>query len=270
MHRLQLRASTLPALFFTLLAQSAKSQEWLTYKPSLKSQVTALTLMKAQSLLSAICTSIIETKQFGLTCETKPLGPAFSDIADNQFHPQGIIFGHFLKPDSEEAVVSGWSIETHPYHWGGALLLTRGGGKWRPVWYKSGLITRSCEKAGRPDGRELLICEYEDGGMGHRYHALNAIDLRHASADTPPIVSADSFDSDFCTMQQQTMEAVHWETERRSFSTIVRTLGWELLPVGYCGSKLPKRPKPVVRMEFEVTNETVRLVGTGFAGPVNR
>jgi len=240
------------------LEQPTKGQEWLTYKPSLRSQVATLTLVKARSLLSAFCTNVIETTQFRFTCATKPLRSEFSDIVDNQFHPQGVIFGHFLSPDSEDAAVNGWSVETHPYHWGGTLLLTHASGKWRPVWYKSGLITRSCEKAGRPDRREILVCEWEDGGMGHRYHALNAIDLRSASAETSPLVSADSFDSDFCSMQQQSLEAVRWGTERRSFSTIVRTPDWELLPEGYCGSKIPNRPKPLIHLEFEVTNEGVR------------
>lgn len=258
MRALRFCVSICIALLFIILQQTTKGQEWLTYKPSLRSQVAALTLEKAQSLLSALCTSVIDTRQFGLTCETKPLGSAFSDIVDSQFHPQGVIFGHFLSSDSEDGAVNGWSVETHPYHWGGTLLLTHSGGKWRPVWYKSGLITRSCEKAERPDGREILVCEWEDGGMGHRFHALNVIDLQRASAATPPLVSADSFDSDFCSMQQQTVDAVRWGTDRRSFSTNVRTTEWELLPDGYCGSKIPKRPKPLVHLEFEVTDEGVR------------
>lgn len=241
-----------------VLSESAKCQEWLTYKPSLRSQVVRLARAKAESLLSAFCKNITDTNEFGLTCESRPLGISFADISESQFHPQGVVFGHFLNSGSEEAAVNGWSFETHPYHWGGTLLLTLRDGKWRPVWYMSGLITRSCEKAERPDGRELLICEYEDGGMGHRYHALNAIDLRHPSTNTPPLALADSFDSDFCTMQQQALEAVRWGPERRSFSFIVRTPNWELLPEGYCGAKPPKRPKLSVQVEFEVTDEGLR------------
>jgi len=228
----------------------------MTYKPSLNPQVARLDQLKAESLLSRFCTSITDTRQFGLTCVTRSLGPAFADLPGGQFLLEGVIHGHFLSADSEEAAVSGQGpIDSHPSHWGGTLLLTRGDGKWRPLWYKSGLITRSCEKAERPDGREILICEYEDGGMGHRYHVLDAIDLKHASTETPPLVVADSFDSDYCTTQQQTMEAVRWAADRRSFSVTVRTPKWQLLREDYCDPHPPKRPKPSVGFEFEVTNE---------------
>ena len=241
-----------------LSTDPANCQEWTTYKPSLRSQVTHLERSKAESLLTAFCVSIADTKQLGLTCEARPLGPAFADITDRQFHPQDIISGHFLDSTSEDAALSGWSAETHPYHWGGTLLLTRRGGKWQPLWYKSGVITRSCEKAERPDGREILICEWEDGGMGHRIHALYAINLKRPSENPPWIASADSFDSDFCTLQQQTMEAVRWGSDRQSFSVVVRTPRWQLLPEGVCGPRPPKRPILSTQFEFEVTNDGLR------------
>ena len=62
------------------------------------------------------------------------LGPAFSDIVDPEFHPEGVIYGHFLSATSEDAVVSGWSAETNPYLWNSTLLLTKGSGTWKPLW----------------------------------------------------------------------------------------------------------------------------------------
>ena len=242
-----------------LSAASLRGQEWSTYRPSLRSQVTLLARVEAESLLSDFCVSIADVKEFGLTCKTRPLGPAFDDIVDNEFHPKGVIFGHFLDSGVEGAAISGWSFESHPSHYGGTLLLTQDKGKWKPAWYKAGLITRSCERADRPDGRELLICEFEDGGMGHRYHALNAIDLRRPSADAPSLVVADSFESNFCVAQQQTMGPARWGTGRRTFSVLIRTPEWEKLPSGSCGPQPPKRPPSSVRMEFEVTNDGVHL-----------
>ena len=236
--------SALRVCFLILARHSATCQDWTTYRPSLQSQVARLELTRAKSLLSNFCVSLIDTKPLGPTCEIRKLGPSFAEITD-LFYPQGVIFGHFLDSSSEEAAISGWSgFDTHPSHWGGTLLMTRRDGGWRQLWYKSGVITRSCEKAERPDGREILICEFEDGGMGHRYHVLNAIDLRHASAGTSPIVSADSFDSDFCRMQRQTMEAVRWDTDRQSFSVAVRTPKWQVLPEGACGPS-PEAPKTI-------------------------
>jgi len=79
--------------------------------------------------------------------------------------------------------------------------------------------------------------------MGHRIHTLYAIDLREPAAKTPPLLLADSFDSDFCAAQQQTIDAIHWENDWRSFSTVLRTPVWKLLPEGHSrlGAEMSRR-----------------------------
>lgn len=84
----------------------------------------------------------------------------------------GVITGHFLSPTSDDAAIGGGGIETHPHQFGGTLLMTRQQGKWRPVWYKSGVITRHCRVMTLATGRQLLLCEDTDGGMGHSFHDL--------------------------------------------------------------------------------------------------
>jgi len=244
------------ALF--LLTISLPGVDWRTYKPSLHSQVAPLGLVEGRSLLGGFCESVTGTKGSGLTCKTRSLGSAFADIFENRFHPKGVIFGHFLDTPVESAVITGFSLETHPAHWGGTLFLTKENGSWKPAWYKSGLITDSCEKAERPDGREILICEYEDGGMGHRIHTLFAIDLRETLPPESPLVLVDSFESDFCMGQRQVMERVQWGSSRQRFSVIVRTPEWEILPDGACGPQPPKRPPLSTRLEFDVTNDGVQ------------
>lgn len=238
-----------------------KSQDWQSYKPSLVSRVARLEQVQAESLLSHFCVAITKTKDFGLTCETRHSGPELVDIRDHKFHPEGVIFGHFLASGSEDAAVSGWSSETHPSHWGGTLLLTRNDGTWRPVWYKSGLITRSCAKTEQADGREVLICEFEDGGMGHRYHSLFGIDLLHPSTKRP-LAEADSFESDFCTGQRQVMDSVIWGIGHRSLSVVIRTTEWYKVPSGAC-PRPPRRPPAKLRLEFDVTVDGVRLKREG-------
>jgi len=244
--------------FLIVSATDRHRDDWRTYKPILKSQVTQLDLSTAQSLLTHFCADLSDTGDFGPVCKTQHLTPEFSDIGDEQFHPESVIFGRFLDSSSDDAAISGWSLEGHGDRWGGTLLLRREGAEWKPVWYKSGVITEYCEKAERPDGREVLLCELEDGGWGHQYHELNAIDLRQASKLTPPILSVDSFESNGCEGQKQTMAALEWHIPRRSFSVLVRTPEWHRTPGGYCGGELPNRPKPSVRMNFEVTNDGVR------------
>jgi hypothetical protein len=224
-----------------VLCGAETRQEWVSYGPSLKSEVQIMQMSQAQTILSLFCINLANTQGFGLTCKTRTLGNGFTDIIDNQLHPQGMIAGHFQEPHSEDAIVSGWSAESHPYHWGGTLLLSRRDGVWSPIWYKSGLITSFCEKATQPDGREILLCEFEDGGMGHRYHTLYTVDSRRPSPGTPPLVLADSF-SDGCVKQKQVMEPVRWTGDRRSFSIEIRTPAWELEQSGACGSRPPKRP----------------------------
>jgi len=240
-----------------LSAVLLKSQDWNVHTPSLQSQVARLGRVKAESLLSLVCVSIVDTKDAGLTCKTRSLGPKFADISDHQFRPTGVILGHFLDAAGEDAVISGWSAETHPYHWGGTLLLTRDNGKWKPVWYKSGLITRSCEKAEQPDGRELLICEFEDAGMGDRYHTLFGVDLQRPST-AMALTQADTFESNTCWGQRQVMQPLTWDVDHRKFSVVVQTPEWQRLDDGACGPHPPKRPPRSASLEFKITDDGLK------------
>ena len=87
-----------------------------TDSSAIASGVRTLSEAKATAILSDSCTDAMRRVEgIGLTCSTRNLGPAFSDIVDAEFHPEGVIYGHFLSADSEDAVVSGWSAETHPF-----------------------------------------------------------------------------------------------------------------------------------------------------------
>ncbi|MBI4463309.1 MAG: hypothetical protein HY647_01270 [Acidobacteria bacterium] len=108
----------------------------------------------------------------------------------------GIIFGHFLSPTSEDAAVSGFGAESHPYLWGGTLLLTRESGVWKPAWYKPGVITRRCRRVSLATGRQILLCEETDGGNGHSFHFLYTVDLlKPTRAWESTVLVADNYDS---------------------------------------------------------------------------
>jgi hypothetical protein len=235
------------------------SHAWRYFKPSLKSQVQKLQPAEASRLLRAFCNT--ETKfvaGIGLTCSVRVLGSAFEDIVDSTFHPEGAIFGHFLRPDSEDGAVSGWSAETHPFHWGGTLLLTKQNAKWTPQWYKSALIVHSCEKMATPEKREILLCEDEDGGMGHQLHYLYAVDLKHpADLRQNLLTEAESF-SDGCTVQQQVMDPVQWTDENKAFSVVIRTAEWRRLSTTACLGIVAKRPTANMRLQFVAENNGVR------------
>lgn len=160
-------------------------------------------------MLAAFCeTPVRAVKGLDLTCTTRRLGPGFSNIVDRTFHPKSVVFGHFLGPDSDDAAVGGSSTEGHPERFGGTLLLSRRGGVWTPIWYRRALIIGSCEKVALPDRREILLCEYEDGGMGHAFHYLYSEDFEHPSDSTHNVLAvADSYE-DFCASHSPSSERI--------------------------------------------------------------
>jgi hypothetical protein len=195
--------------------------------PVLKSQSTHLQQQQAASLLSEFCSNMKVIAGIGLGCSTKTDGASFSDITDRTFHPVAALWGHFLGANSEDVLVQGWSAETHPYLWGGTLLLTKENGKWVPAWYMSALITDNCEKVTLKGGRQILLCEVEDGGMGHQFHYLYSVDARSPAQlrDTDTLlVQTDSFDEvGGCNAQRQSLDTVRWASDRASFSVVVHT-----------------------------------------------
>jgi hypothetical protein len=195
----------------------------------------------------------------GLECVVRPQGSRLSESIGEHFHPEGVIYGHFLDPNSDDAAVSGWSMETHPMRGGGTLLLTRQNGQWKPQWYKSALITNACEKVTLADKRDLLICEDEDGGMGHTFHELYVVDLQRPAdfQHNPPIVQAHSF-NDGCIQQQQTMGQVRWMADKRSFSVAVRTTEWTRFSI--CADLAADRPPAFATMRFRLTAKGVERV----------
>jgi hypothetical protein len=250
-------------IIVTLVQLAAGKQmiatEWRYFSPILSSQVHTLGRAKADSMLEEFCRTPVQlVSGVGPTCRTRRLGPAFADIIDRRFHPEAIIFGHFLGPDSDDAAVSGWSAETHPDLWGGALLLNRRADSWTPVSYRSGVIIDSCEKTALPDHREILLCEAENSGMGHAVHYLYTVDFEHPSrSDHGFLAKAESFKDD-CVSQNQILKGFHWRPDSQEFSVEIDTTEWSRLSTEpYCAN-YPKRRPASVRVTFAVTSYGVR------------
>jgi hypothetical protein len=89
----------------------------------------------------------------------------------------GVLFGHFLSPESEDVAINCFACEGHPDLFGGTLLLTKQSREWKPVWYKPGVVTRHCRRVPLATGRQILLCEETDGGMGHSVHGLYVVDF---------------------------------------------------------------------------------------------
>jgi hypothetical protein len=125
---------------------------------------------------------------------------------------------------------------------------------------RSALIIDSCEKIALPDRREILLCEDEDGGMGHELHYLYMVDLEHPSdLQQNLLATADSF-KDFCASQTQLLKGFHWSADRQEFSVQIDTTAWNRVSPP-CANYPKRRPAPV-RLTFAVTAEGLRKVET--------
>src|SRR4051812_41731260 len=107
--------NVIAALVLAFAVRNVDAREWTRVHPQITSGVRALSGADATAILSEFCADALRhVERIGLTCSTRQLGHGFSDIVDAEFHPEGVIYGHFLSATSEDAVVSGWSAETHP------------------------------------------------------------------------------------------------------------------------------------------------------------
>ncbi|MFN3322542.1 MAG: hypothetical protein ACK5AZ_03510 [Bryobacteraceae bacterium] len=116
------------------------------------------------------------------------------------------------------------------------------------------MIKKSCRKLALPSGREILLCETGDGGMGYVFHFIYTVDLT-APADvrSKPIVVADAFRSS-CVEREQEIAAVKWYAESSRLAVTIRTPQWRQSPneVCVCDPAPAERPPLVVTLEFEL------------------
>lgn len=226
--------------------------EWRYYTPILPPQIRAFRPGEADRMLARFCeTPVYAEGGVGQTCTVLRLGARFSDLG-SRFHPKGVIFGHFLEAGSDDAAISGWSFEGHPGRGGGALLLSKRAGAWIPIWYRSAMIIDVCEKIALGSGREILLCEDEDSGMGHAVHDLYPVDFKHPSDPRHSLLArAESF-KDECVEQKQVLRGIHWRADRQEFSVEVDTTEWSRLSTeSYC-KDYPKQRPGTLRLTFAV------------------
>jgi hypothetical protein len=102
-----------------------------------------------------------------------------------------------------------------------------------------------------PDGREILVCETEDGGMGYTDHYIYSVDLTHpVDVRDTTLVAAVSYDGG-CTIHRQEVRHVEWDEAARRLSVILRTPVWRHT----CDDSIrwPKRPPQNATLEFDLT-----------------
>jgi hypothetical protein len=87
--------------------------------------------------------------------------------------------GHFLSPKSDDILLALRACEPHSAHFGSTALFTREGGAWKFLWRKPGLITNRCHRMPLRSGRQILVCELDEGFPGVTSMALYLVDVLH-------------------------------------------------------------------------------------------
>ena len=122
--------------------------DWKPFVPSDASHPPAAEL---QQLLHQICPGH-ETASGCALC------PDATGLKGGAWDLGAVLFGHFISPSSEDALVSGIGCEDQADLVGGSFLLTSSGSGWQLVNYGPGRIANDCATVKGSGGRTLLIC----------------------------------------------------------------------------------------------------------------
>ncbi len=135
-------------LALLLIALSAAAQ---ILNPPIASDAAQTTPGERLTLLTAVCGA--SAADHG--CDKCPPGTEFPK---SRLDLEGVIYGHFLSPSSNDAAVGFFGCESHASGLGGTALLSREGNGWRLISIRPGVIADDCKKLRAPDGRDVLIC----------------------------------------------------------------------------------------------------------------
>jgi hypothetical protein len=244
-------------------------------QPTFASEVNAPDESLILPLLKAACGEGVRTVtakgQKALGCGDGSMDEILSSRQRGRRYPwmpyvlweaDGVIFGHFLSPTSDDAAVNCFACEGHAGLYGGTLLLTRKSGAWEPVWYKPGIITRHCRRVRLATGRQILFCEETDGGMGHRLHGLYFVDfIRPEFAWDSVILMANSYASVWNGgVQTQSIDRVSFEKEKGELLVrIYARHGRIALRPDYRGRQMPTPKLSNYKIDFRLTGEVFKV-----------
>lgn len=182
--------AALIAIVLTLSARAADTNSETALLGAVPSEVQAPAGQLARELLEAVCPGHVALSRLG--CNDWDQTPESGSV----LHPRsiaGVLSGHFLSAESDDVLVSAERGEGHVDRYGGALLMTRQAGGWKPLWYQSGTITDRCMKVRAASGRDMPVCETAYIMGGHQTHDLYAINVLPTGPTRQPLLSTDTF-----------------------------------------------------------------------------
>ena len=91
--------------------------------------------------------------------------------------------GAFTKPGASEVAAVFQGCESHGENYGGTLLVEKTASGYRSASYLSGVHPDSCQSYRRPDGRDLLVCQWLDVHQSDSATRLFVYDFAQSDAD---------------------------------------------------------------------------------------
>jgi hypothetical protein len=132
-----------------MMAASLCAAQFASFVPSDASHPPAAEL---QQLLHQICPG----HENASGCASCPDSAGWK--GDGIWDLGAVLFGHFVSPSSDDALVSGIGCGDHANGSGGSFLLTRSSSGWQLMNYGPGRIANDCAKLRALGGRDLLVC----------------------------------------------------------------------------------------------------------------
>jgi len=152
---------------------------------------------QAASLLHAVCPGSAQPARGSIPGSLPGCGvcPDYTTNGDPQYRMhtgetfalRSVLYGSFTAPGVQEAIASFEGCEPHATEFGGSILLSKRDDSWLLVRYMQSLITTGCRAYHLWTGRDLLLCEGEDGHMDETSHEIFVCSF---SSQNPPVCPA--------------------------------------------------------------------------------
>jgi hypothetical protein len=108
-------------------------------------------------------------------CEANPI-----DGQAGSWNIQAVRFGHFLSPNSEDAIVTTSGFAPLDWFPVGSMLLRKRQGKWEAVGiYRVHLDVRACRKMRLPSGRDSVLCQTHSRSVNSSYSTVLAVEAAY-------------------------------------------------------------------------------------------
>jgi hypothetical protein len=135
---------------------------------------------------AAIATAICDGTAKEDHCDTCPHG----DQPDSGYSVSNVVFGHFVTPEGNDALVTVMGCEQKHGTVGWGFLVTKREGKWTQLDEMLGLTLDHCHAMRFRTGRQLLVCEDYSLDQYESIHSVSALFVKGESISFRNLLAA--------------------------------------------------------------------------------